>query len=293
MVCTSATLFGLNGSISKVILESGVSAPRLAQVRATGALVGLALVVLILARRTLRVSRGELPFLVVFGIGGLAFVQLFYFIAIHRIPIGIALLIQFLAPLGVALWARYVDREPVRRRIWAALACALSGLGLIVQVWSGLSLDRWGVIASLVTAVALAAYILMAEHAVGRRDPVSLSLYGFLFAALFWAVVQPWWSFPFARADERVSLLGNLADQTLPVWSLIAAVIVLGTIVPFGLFVGALRHISATRVGIAAMLEPVVAALVAYLWLDETLGAVQLLGGGVVLAGILLAQTAR
>jgi drug/metabolite transporter (DMT)-like permease len=293
MVWTAATLFAINGTVSKVILESGVSSLRLAQVRSTGALLGLGLLVLLLARRTLRVGRGELAFLAVYGVAGLALIQLLYFLSIRRLPIGIALLIQYLAPLLVALWARYVTHEPVRRRVWAALALALTGLTFVVEIWSGLTLDGWGVAAALAGALAFAAYILMAERAVGRRDPVSLSLYGFLFATLFWALVQPWWTFPFELVDDDVSLLGNVADRTLPIWSLMVWMTVLGTIVPFLLVVGALRHIAATRVGIVAMLEPVVATIVALLWLGESLGPAQLAGGGVVLAGILLAQTAR
>jgi drug/metabolite transporter (DMT)-like permease len=293
MIWTAATLFAVNGTVSKVILESGVSSLRLSQVRTTGALVGLGLVVLVVAARTLRVSRRELGFLALFGIGGLALVQLFYFLAIHRLPIGIALLIEYLAPLGVVLWARYVGHERVRRRIWVALALALAGLALVVQIWSGVTLDGWGVAAALAGAVTFAAYLLMAERAVGRRDPVSLSVYGFLFATAFWAAVQPWWSFPFDVADDSVSLLGRLADRSLPVWALMAWMIVLGTIVPFLLVVGALRHVSAARLGIVAMLEPVVATVVAWAWLEESLGPGQLVGGGVVLAGILLAQTAR
>jgi drug/metabolite transporter (DMT)-like permease len=69
--------------------------------------------------------------------------------------------------------------------------------------------------------------------------------------------------------------------------------IVVGTIIPFLLLVGALRHISATRAGVTAMFEPVAGALVAYAWLGESLTATQLVGGAIVLAGILLAQTAR
>jgi len=69
--------------------------------------------------------------------------------------------------------------------------------------------------------------------------------------------------------------------------------VVLGTIVPFMLIVGSLQHLRATRVAIVAMLEPMVASVVAYAWLDQTLGVQQLVGGAVVLAGILLAQTAR
>jgi drug/metabolite transporter (DMT)-like permease len=68
---------------------------------------------------------------------------------------------------------------------------------------------------------------------------------------------------------------------------------VLGTVLPFTLELTALRHLPATRVGIVAMLEPVAATLVAWAWLGESLAAVQLLGGSVVLVGIIAAQTAR
>jgi drug/metabolite transporter (DMT)-like permease len=293
MVWAAATLFAVNGVVSKVILEAGLSSPRLAQVRSTGALIGLGIVLLLVARASLRLSLRELPFLIALGVGGLAFVQWFYFVAINRLPIGIALLLQYLAPLLVALWARYALHQRVRRRVWAALVLALLGLALVVHVWEGLVLNGLGVAASLAAAVSFATYVLLAERAVERRDPTSTSLYAFLFAAIFWAVVQPLWSFPWELVGRDVSLLGNLAGSELPVWALMAWVIILGTIAPFGLVVGALRHVSATRVGIIAMLEPVAATLVAFAWLDERLDGQQVIGGTLVLIAILLAQTSR
>ena len=293
LVLLATALFAVNGTVSKVILESGLSSLRLAQVRSTGALVGLVLGLAAFSPGRLRVRRSELPLLAVLGVFGLALVQWFYFVAIHRLAIGIALLIQYLAPLLVALWARFVRHEPVRRRIWVALGLALLGLGLVVEIWSGVALDAIGVAACLGAAATYALYVLVAERGVAERDPISLSAYGFLFASLLWAVVQPWWSFPTDAVGRRVSLLGHLAEFHVPVWALIAWVVVLGTIVPFGLVVTALRHVSATRAGIAAMTEPPAAAVVAFAWLGESLGAVQLAGGGLVLGGILLAQTAR
>ncbi len=293
MAAAAAILWAVNGTVSKVILASGLSSLRLAQVRSTGALVGLVLVLVVTVPSRLRVSRRELPFLAVFGICGLAFVQWFYFLAIHRLAIGIALLIEYLAPLLVALWAHFAFHEPVRRRIWVALALALSGLGLIVDVHGGGSLSGAGVGFALAAAVAYALYILLAEHALGGRDAVSLLAWGFGFAAVFWAVISPWWSFPGGVAASHVSLLGHLAGRHLPVWSLMIWMVVLGTIVPFFLLVSALRHLPATRVGIIAMLEPIVATLVAWAWLGESLGAVQLTGASVVLTAIVLAQTAR
>jgi drug/metabolite transporter (DMT)-like permease len=293
MAMTAAALWAVNGAVSKVILAHGISSVQLSEVRSTGAFAGLAVLLALTAPRRLRITRRELPFLAFFGVCGLAFVQWFYFLAIHRLELGVALLIQYLAPLLVALWARFVAHAQVRRRIWVALVLALTGLSLMVDLRHGFSLDALGVLASLLAAAAYALYILLAEHAVGRRDPVSLICWGFLFAALFWAVLAPWWSFPFGRVDDSVSLLGHLDGVHLPVWSLMAWMVVLGTIVPFALLVSALRHIAATRAGIVAMLEPVVATVVAWLWLAEALDAGQLAGATVVLAAILLAQTAR
>lgn len=293
MVTAAALLFAVNGSVSKVVLSSGIGSLELTQVRATGAFLGFALVLALTRRQSLRLRLRELPYLVVFGIAGVAMVQWLYFVSIHRLPIGIALLIEYLAPILIALWAWAVFHEPVRRRIWIALVLALLGLSLVVEVWSGISLDGLGVAAALCAAVAYAVYVLMAERAVGRRDPASLLCFGFGFAALFWALVQPVWLFPAGRLDDDVSLLGRLSEWSLPVWLLMLFVVVVGTMVTFLLVTAALRHISATRVAIIAMLEPVAAGVVAYAWLGESFGALQLAGGAVVLAGIVLAQTAR
>jgi drug/metabolite transporter (DMT)-like permease len=293
MVIAAALLFALNGTVSKVVLQSGISALELTQARATGAFLGFALMLALTRRQTLRLSRRELPYLVVFGIAGVALVQWLYFVSIGRLPIGIALLIEYLGPILIAIWAWAVYKEPIRSRLWVALVLAIVGLSVVVEVWSGLALDGLGVAAALSAAVVYAVYMLMAEHAVKWRDPASLTAYGFLFAALFWAAVHPLWRFPAGRLDDSVSLLGHLERYSLPVWLLMLYVIVAGTMITFLLVAAALRHVSATRVGIVAMLEPVGASLVAFLWLGESFGTAQLIGGSVVLAAILLAQTSR
>jgi drug/metabolite transporter (DMT)-like permease len=293
MVLVAATLFGINGSVAKVALSSGLSSLRLTEARCAGAFVGLMAVVAARDRAALRVGRRELSRLVLFGAVGVAFVQLFYFLAIHRLAIAIALLIQYLGPVLVAIHARTLGHEHVRRRIWAALGLSLAGLTLMVHLWRGVSVDGLGIAFALSSAVAYAAYLLMAEREVASRDSVSLLAWGFCFATLFWTVAQPWWSFPARTVGRAVSLQGALGGAHLPVWALVVWIVVLGTIVPFTLVVGALRHISATRVGVTAMLEPVVATIVAWAWLRESLSGVQLVGALVVLLGIGLSQTAR
>ena len=294
MVLTAASLWAVNGVISKVIIESGdVPAQRLTEVRTTGAFLLLAATLALTRRESLRVRRAELPTLLTFGVLGLALVQWLYFEAISRLDIGVALLIQYIAPVFVALWARFAYHEPVRRRIWAALALSILGIALLVELWHGLTLDGLGVAAALGSATTFAVYVLSAERAVTRRDPVSLVCYGFLLASIFWAVVQPWSSFPAELIDDSISLLGRLEHLSLPVWLLMAWMVVLGTIVPFALLAASLQHLSASRAAITAMFEPVAATAVAFAWLGEALTEFQLIGAVVVLAAILLAQTAR
>jgi drug/metabolite transporter (DMT)-like permease len=293
MAAAAATLFGINGSVAKVVIRSGLAADRLTELRCTGALAGLALVAALTHRPELRVRRRELLFLAAFGVGGVALVQWTYFVAIGRLNVGVALLIQYVAPLLVALWARFGYHEHVRRRVWLALALSLGGLVLVVRLWNGLTLDGIGLAAGVGSMVTFAFYLLLAERGVRRRSAVPLLAWGFLFATVFWSAVLPWWSFPGNEVASSTSLLGRLDSLHLPVAALVAWVVLLGTIAPFILIVGALRYVPATRVAIVAMLEPVTATLVAWLWLRETLGPTQLVGAAVVLAGIALAQTAR
>jgi drug/metabolite transporter (DMT)-like permease len=191
MVAVAATLFAVNGTVSKVVLASGISSGELTEVRCAGALIGMALIAAATRPESLRIGLADLPLLVALGVG-LALVQWSYFFAIHRLDIGIALLIQYVAPILVALWARFVFHERVRSRIWTALALSLAGLTLIVEIWRGGRLSGAGVTACFVAAVTFAAYVLIAERGVRRRDPISLSAWGFLFATVFWTVAAPW-----------------------------------------------------------------------------------------------------
>jgi drug/metabolite transporter (DMT)-like permease len=293
MVATAATLFAVNGSVSKVVLDSGLSSLELAQIRNTSAAILFLAFLLVIAPSRLKVGRREFLFLVAFGLIGIALVQWLYFVAIDNLPVGVALLIEFTAPLFVALFARFVYKEHIRRRIWVAVALCITGLALVVELWAGITFSTVGVTAAFGGALALTAYLLMAERERQHRDAASLSFYGFLFAALLWAVLQPLWGFPWDVLGEEVSLQGNLSEYSAPMWALVGFIVVIGTMVTFSLLTGALRHISATRASIVATLEPVVATVVAWAWLGQSFGATQLIGGAVVIAGILVAQSAR
>ncbi len=225
---------------------------------------------------------------------GFAFVQIFYFISIGRLPVGVALLIEYTAPILIALWARFGEKQPLRKRFWAALALAMLGLAMVAQVFdSDADIDGLGVAAGFAAALALALYFILGDRIIssGRRDAISLTCWAFGFASLFLAVVFPWWTFPFGELAGSTTLLEGL--PAIPIWALALWLVVLGTILPFTLIIASLSHLTATGSSVVGMLEPVLAAVVAWILLGEVLAGVQIVGGIVVLVGVLLAETSR
>ena len=292
-VLAGALLFGLNAPMSKVVLDAGIAPARLAALRATGAALVLFVVLLVFSPARLRVRWRDLPSLAVLGLTATALIQWLYFVAIDRLPVGIALLLEFTGPLMVAVWSQVVLRQRQPRQVWLALGLTLAGLALVAQVWHDAGLDPVGVAAGLAAAACLATFYLLGQRTIDERDPISTSFWMFVFAAAFWAVAQPWWSFDPDVLAHHTSLLGTFDDVTVPVWLPLAWVVVLGTLAPYALEVTALRHLSATTCGVVATIEPVVAAAAAWLWLDEVLSTTQVIGGAVVLVGVVMVEAVR
>lgn len=292
MYLVAAFLFALNGVLAKNALNAGLDPMHLTELRNAGAMVVLVAFVAVRHRDRFRVTRRELPFLIVYGVIAFTLVQFLYFLTISRLPVGIGTLLGFLAPVVVALWIRFARRQDVSGRIWLAIALTLVGLSLVAQVWQGLTLDPLGVAAGLCLAVALAAYWLLGESGQEHRDAVSLTMWGFIFATLTWSVIAPWWSFPWSLMSQPTEpLLPNAPE--LPIWTLMLWGVLLGTIAPFLLVLGSLRRLGAQRAGIVGTTEPLWAALIALVLLGETFTAAQAVGGVIVLAGVIVAETAR
>lgn len=295
LVAFGAMCFIVNAGVSRVVLRAGVSPVELTSVRITGTAVLLLLIAAGFRRSALRRPPGRLgALLLVHGLVGVAALQWTYFVAIDRLPVGLALLLEYQAPLLVVLWARFVQGEVVRRSVWLGLAMSLAGLALATGVFGGsLRLDGLGVLAALAAAVCFATYFLVGEHGVGRLDPLQVVVWSFGIAAVAINVAAPVVSFPGSVLDEQQSLLGRLDALSAPVPLLIAWVIVLGTLLPFGAELLALRHLSASAVTMVAMAEPVGVAVLGWAWFRESLGWLGGLGCVLVVAGILAAQRGR
>ena len=281
LVILAVSLWSLNASLARFLLEDGIDPLRLSELRSAGAWIVLVLVVLLVRPRDIRIRRDEVLPLAFLGIAGFAAVYVTYFIAIERLEIGAALTLEYLAPLFLLLWLRFVHRRRLSPSLWAAMAVSLAGCVLVVRAYDPGSLDAIGVAAGVGAGVSYAIYLAGSERAGHRHPPHVTLVWAFGFATLFWLCVQPPWSFPFAQLDSA-------ADAGLA-----AAVIIVGTLVPFGSMVAALRFVPAARAAVVATLEPVLSALFAYLIHDEALSGSQLAGILVVLAAVVWVQLQR
>ncbi|CAN5796036.1 EamA family transporter [soil metagenome] len=294
MVVTAAVCFIVNAGVSRVVLRAGVDPATLTTLRVTGAVLVLAVWALLLKPAALRPPVGRLLLLVaVVGVVGVAGLQWTYFVAIDRLPIGLALLLEHTAPVLVALYVRVVRRESVRPRAWAALGLALLGLALVAEFWQGFALDGLGVLGGLGAAVCFATYFLLGESGVSDEDPLTVVLWSFAVAAVLMNLASPLTALDAGVLTAETTLLGALAGWSAPVWVLLGWVVALGTVTPFALELYALQTLPATALVVVAMLEPVGVTVLGWAWFGEALTWVQQLGAAGVIVGIVLAQTAR
>jgi len=285
--------FALGGVAAKVLREANMDAFRLTQIRSTGAGLILLGIALIKGKEQLYARRDELKDLIFFGVVGVGAVTSFYFFAIKYLYVSVALIIEFTASIWIALYLKFVKKKQISALMWWGIACAFSGLILVSQIWSSSSLNPLGVAVAFADAFALALYFLFAERLTQTRTSLSLMTWGIGVAAIFWALVLPWWSFPFKYLTNTYSLAGNLSGYSAPGWALVLWIVIIGTVIPYLLTVTGIRELSAGTSSVIGMIEPIFAGVIAWVLLNEALSSIQLIGCAVVLLGIYLADKAK
>ena len=293
LLVIGAIAFAFNGIVSKLLLQADLSEWRLVQVRTGGAFLFLFTYVLLRNAKSLKVTKKELPLLITYSVFGFALVQFGYFIAISRMNISMALIIEFTAPIWIVLWIKYVRKAFVPKDMWIAIALALFGLILVAKVWQGFAFDLIGTLGAIGAAMALAIYFLMSQSLGTKRSAQAMVVWGMGFAGLFWSLVLPIWNFPTEIFTTEINLQGRFSDYSAPGWLLIAYIIIFGTIVPYLFVVGGIRRLSASTSSVIGMLEPVIAGVFAWIWLSQSWSVIQLAGGAIVLVGIYIADRAK
>jgi drug/metabolite transporter (DMT)-like permease len=287
-----ALLFGLNGVVIKMLMEgTALSGSQITQFRVTGTALIMGAVMVVINRKALVLKRKQIVPIVVLGIV-VASLQATYAIAVNMMPVGIALLLEYTAVLFVALIAFFWFKEFVKARIWLSIAMVLAGLAVVAEVWNT-TLDPIGVMWAMAASLSLTAYFVLGERQTGSMHPMAVGFWTMLVASIFWGMFSGWWEIDPTILLLDIPVTTDISGPVAPAWLLMIANIVMGTFMSFALSLFAISRLKATRSGIVATSEILFAFLFAFLLLGEALNLNQLIGAGVVLLGIVVAQTAR
>ncbi|MGB3439461.1 MAG: EamA family transporter [Actinophytocola sp.] len=288
LIVLASICFGTSGPLVKPTMDAGLSPQQVVSFRIGLAAAMLLVCVAVTRPKLLAVRRSDLPVLIGYGLIGVASVQFLYFAAVSRIPIGVAMLLEFTSPVLVALWVRLVRRVVLPASMWVGTALALLGLAMVAEVWQGLRLDALGLLFGVGAALCAAAYFLIGERGVSTMPMVGLVTWGMVIGAVAVAVMAPPWSLP----GEIMAADADFGGLAVPVWVLLVACAVISTAMAYLLSISAMRYLPPNVVSVIAVCEPIVATTLAWLVLGQALTVVQIAGALVLLAGATVVQLA-
>ena len=277
-VILAAILWAMSGSASKFLFQSGLSPFQLVQLRTTLAATALFIWLLMRQPGLLKISRRDLMHFFLLGIS-LACAQFTYLYAISKLKVAAAILLQYLAPVFIALYTALFTRKKLRRSTVAAIIGAVSGCYLVVGAYSMdiLNMNRTGIVSGLVSAVTFAWYSVQSEYGMRSYKPWTVVFYALLFASIIWNVLHP-------------PLEAFMHPYSSASWWRIFFIGIFGTIMPFGFYNSGISLISSTHASITATLEPIAAAFIAYYFLNEIMEPWQITGAVLVITSIALLQ---
>ncbi|MFN9743347.1 MAG: EamA family transporter [Acidobacteriota bacterium] len=282
----AAVMWGVSGVIARYLIGQGQHPPaELLFVRTSLAALILACWVFGVGWRRWRaagipaISRQDWLLFVLMGGIGLVANQGFYYLALARVGVGYALLFQYLSPVFLMAYGLLTRTERMTTGKLLAAGTAIGGCALMVLGneggLAGASLS--GTLFALGSGVGFSFYAILGKNLQGRYSTIDMMMLAFTIAALMWALINPVWSLPWGSYDGST-------------WLFFIYLATVATVIPFGLFLFSLRYLEASRSSLTSMIEPVVAAMVAWSWLGEVLSTTQILGGLAVLLGIILLQ---
>lgn len=281
----SATSFGLSGPLGRGLMDAGWSAAAAVAVRVLLGGAVLVPVAVVQLRGRWGVLRRYLPLLVVFGAVPVAGCQLAYFTAVQRIPVGVALLIEYTSPVAVVgwLWLRHHQRPT--RLIVVGAAIAAVGLLLVVDPAGG-GTDPVGILAALLAMVGAAFFFVLSSRPLDGLPGTALAAGGLLAGGILLLLAGAVGIVPLTVTAAPVAYAGFTVAWWIPV-------VLLGVVtaaVGYGSGIAATRRLGA-RLAAFVMLSEVLATLVfAWLLLAQAPGPVQLLGGVAIVAGVVVVR---
>lgn len=286
LALTSAVSFGLSGSLARALMDTGWSPAAAVAMRVTIAALVLVVPGLMAVRGQFRVLLTNTRTIVVYGLLAVAGAQLLYFLAVSRLDVGVALLIEYTAPVAVVLfmWAFRGQKPGPLTFVGAGIAAV--GLVLLLDVLSGASVDALGVLFALGAMVGAATYFVISADDTSGLPPITLAAGGLVFAAVaFWlaAVVG---LLPMTMTTQAVTFtLG-----TVPWWVPVLALGLVTAALAYVTGIAAARHLGSRLASFVALSEVAAGLVFAWILLDQQPKPVQLLGAFLVLGGVVVVK---
>jgi drug/metabolite transporter, DME family len=283
LVLGAASLWATFGIFAKYLYQAGLEPLEVASARAAVGFAAVLLIALARSLRRVRVPLRSMPFFAAYGILGFALFGLLYLAGLQRTTVSVAVALLYTAPAFVVLVSALLWRERFGRVRVLSLALVLTGVvfvtGAAGSLVSGTApLPLAALLFGLGSGLGYALYTLSSKMASERYGSLPSLFWSFAFAALsLGALASP--ITPFLRAPEQTLLLIGLG--------------IVPTLLPYALYIAALRHLRASTAAMLASIEPAIAAALAALLLGESMDALQLIGMVlVVCAAVLLARGA-
>ncbi|HET6986990.1 MAG TPA: EamA family transporter [Kribbella sp.] len=284
----SAVTFGGSGPFAKALIGAGFTPEQAAWLRILGAAALLVPLMLIFRGSAgLRAARASWKALVLYGVTGIAGCQTLFFIAASRLPVGVALMLEFSGPVLVVAWLKFGQKVAVPRSAALGVGIALIGLATVAEVWAGLTIDLIGLLAGLAAAACQATYFILIDKLTGAADPLVMTAAGSVVGAVVLTLIAAPWAVPWHALSDTIAI----GERHAPGWVMAAWLILVSTVVAYLAGAAAVQRLSAAIAGAVAYVEVVAASIFALILLGETLSTNQIIGGVIVLVGAFVAQS--
>jgi len=280
----SAAAFGTSGAFGRSMLDTGWTPGAVVLLRIATAAVLLLVPTVLALRGRWSLLRRNLGIVLGYGVFAVAGAQLAYFSAIEHLSVGVALMIEYLAPVLIVGWVWARTRVRPTRLTGLGVALSLAGLALVLDLGSDVRISVVGVAWALVAAFGLAVYFLLADRGGDDDDlpPIALAGSGLVVGAMVLGLAGLVRALPMRASTTDVAV----ADVSLPWWVAGLELAVVAGVFAYILGIVAVRRLGATVGSFAALTEVLFAVLFAWVLLDQLPVPVQLLGGALILAGV-------
>jgi drug/metabolite transporter (DMT)-like permease len=282
----SAVTFGTSGTFARALIEAGWSAEAAVAARVGIAALVLAVPSAVALRGKWRVLRRNLGTVGVFGLLAVAGAQVGFFNAVRYLPIGIALLLEYLGIILVVAWTWAVHGQRPRRLTVAGSAAALVGLVFVLDLTGGGRIDPVGVLWGLGAAIGLATYFVLSARVDADLPSVALASVGMAIGAGVLVALGVLGALPMHATFGAVTFAGHRTNWLVP----IAGLSLVAAVVSYVSGIGAARILGARLSSFVGLTEVLFAVLVAWLVLGELPTVVQLFGGVLIVAGVALVR---